>query len=150
VSARRRFRRIVAISISLVLFGLTGCKTSGHSNADAATTPSTTTTTIDSAPMTNAPAWCVTLDDPAVVALPDVLPRLLTDDSSAMAPKVHAAAAVLRSAATSAPGEPMKLLTDTADSLETAADHPSADSLQAVATAFASLSEGVQSACGFH
>lgn len=96
------------------------------------------------------PRWCRTLDDPAVTALPNILPQLLTKDASAAVPKVQAAATVMHKAAASAPAEPSELLTDAAGSLDAAASEKSATSLQAVSKAFTSLSKGVQSACGFH
>jgi len=74
----------------------------------------------------------------------------VTDQASAAAPKLQTAATVLRNAAASAPMQPRRLLTAAAGSLEAAADAKSAASLQAVATAFASLSKGVEGTCGFH
>jgi hypothetical protein len=90
------------------------------------------------------------LDKPKVTALADVLPELVTSHASAAAPKVRAAATVLRQAAASAPRGPGRLLTAAADSLDTAADARSAASLKTVGTAFTTLSKGVQGACGFH
>jgi hypothetical protein len=90
------------------------------------------------------------LDNPEVTALANVLPQLVTSQASTAAAKVHAAAAVLRHAAASAPAGPGQLLTAAAGSLDTAADAKSADSLQAVGAAFSSLSKGVQGTCGFH
>jgi triphosphoribosyl-dephospho-CoA synthetase len=103
----------------------------------------------EAAPKAGAPAWCRTIDSPTVTALADVLPQLVTDEAAAAAPKVHAAATVLRNAAASAAAESGRLLT-AADSLDAAADAKSATSLQVVGTAFTSLSKGVQSKCGFH
>jgi hypothetical protein len=133
----------------LALLGVAGCSSRASGGADARSTPSTIHATIDAAPKAGAPAWCRTLDDPAVTALADVLPQLLTNDASVAASKVHAAAAVMRKAAAVATAEPRLLLTDAANSLDAAASDKSVASLQAVSTSFGSLSKGVQSACGF-
>jgi hypothetical protein len=144
-----------ALIAGFALLGVAGCSrgVGGPVYSGTSAIPSSAQSTISTAnsePKSGAPAWCDKLDNPAVIALADVLPQLVTDQASAAAPKVHSAATVLRAAGASAPAQPRRLLADAAGSLEAAADAKSAASLQAVATAFASLSKGVQSACGFH
>jgi hypothetical protein len=144
-----------ALIAGLALLGAAGCSrnAAGSVSSKISAFPSGVQSTIsgaEAAPEPGAPGWCRTLDNPAVTALPSVLPQLVTNQASAVAPKVHAAAAVLRNAAASAPTGPGLLLTAAAGSLDTAADARSAASLQAVGTAFTSLSKGVQSTCGFH
>ena len=139
-----------AVIVGLVLLGFAGCSSRAADGAAAGSTPSTSHARSDAAPKAGAPAWCRTLDSPAVTALSDVLPQLVTKQASVAAPKVRGAAMVLRHAAASAPAGPGRLLTAAASSLDSAADAKSAASLQAVGTAFTSLSKGVQSACGFH
>ena len=103
-----------AVVVGLVLLGAAGCSGRATGGAVAGTTPTTAHAPIDAAPKAGAPAWCRTLDNPAVTALPDVLPQLLTGNASAAMPKVQAAATVIRNAAGSAPAEPGKLLADAA------------------------------------
>lgn len=154
-SACRRIAECALVA-GLALLGVTGCSqgtaggsvSSGVSSFPAAVPSSFSAA--EAAPKPGAPAWCGTLDNPAVTALPGVLPQLMTDKASAAVPKVRAAATVLRQAAASAPAGPGKLLTAAAGSLDTAAGARSAASLLAVGTAFTALSEGVQGACGFH
>jgi hypothetical protein len=153
----KAYRRVAgcALIAGLALPGAAGCSRAAAGGSAAATfvTPPVTPSTIsaaEAAPKPGAPAWCATLDNPAVTALDDVLPQLVTDKAADAAPKVRTAATVLRTAAASAPAQPRRLLTDAASSLDTAADAKSAATLQAVGTAFTSLSKGVQSTCGFH
>lgn len=154
----KAYRRIAerALIAGLALLGATGCSqgaTSGSVSSQASSFPSAVPSSISAAeavPKAGAPAWCGTLDSPAVTALSGVLPQLVGKQASAAVPKVRAAATVLRQAAASAPAEPGQLLTAAAGSLDTAADAKSAASLKAVGAAFTALSKGVQSACGFH
>lgn len=145
-----------ALIAGLALVAAAGCSqgsTGGSVPSEVSNFPSAVQSTISStvaAPKAGAPTWCGTLDSPAVTTLSGVLPQLVGKQASAAAPKVRAAATVLRQAAASAPAGPGQLLTAAADSLDTAADAKSAASLQAVGTAFTALSKGVQSACGFH
>lgn len=152
------YRRIAECSLitGLALLGIAGCS---RGAADAPVSPGvsalpsavqSTLSAAAAAPKTGAPAWCSTLDNPAVTGLADVLPQLVTGKAADAAPKVHAAATVLRNAAASAPAGPGLLLTAAASSLDTAADARSAAALQGVGTAFSSLSKGVQGTCGFH
>lgn len=144
-----------ALLAGLALLGAAGCSRGATGSASSTvfavpTPPPSTIAAADAAPKSGAPAWCRTVDSPSVTALVNVLPQLVTDKAAGAAPQVHAAATVLRNAAVSAPAGPKRLLTAAADSLDTAAGAKSAASLQAVGTAFASLSKGVQSTCGFH
>lgn len=140
----------------LALLGAASCSrgsAEGSAASGVSAIPSAVQSTIsavEAAPKPGAPAWCRTIDNPAVTTLSGVLPQLLTNQASAAAPKVRAAATVLRHASVSAPTGPGRLLTAAADSLDTAANAKSAASLQAVGTAFTALSNGVQSTCGFH
>lgn len=143
-----------ALIAGLVLPGTAGCSRAGESvSSGVSAFPSGVQATIsgaEAAPAAGAPGWCRTLDNPAVTALANVLPQLVTNQASAAVPKVHAAATVLRNAAASAPTGPGLLLNAAAGSLNTAADAKSPTSLQAVGRAFTSLGKGVQSTCGFH
>lgn len=144
-----------ALITGLALLGAAGCSrgAGGSVSSEASAIPSSapsTISTVNAAPKPGAPAWCSTLDNPAVIALANAVPELVTDQASTAAPKLQTAATVLRNAAASAPTQPKRLLTAAAGSLEAATDAKSAASLQAVATAFASLSKGVEGTCGFH
>jgi hypothetical protein len=157
---RRRIRKklmawgMAALALGGLAGGAAGCSrgVDGSVSSGTSAIPSAAPSTIsvaEAAPKAGAPVWCRTIDSPTVTALTDVLPQLVTDEAVAAAPKVHAAATVLRNAAASAAAESGRL-TATADSLDAAADAKSAKSLQAVGTAFTSLSKGVQDTCGFH
>ena len=92
-----------AVVVGLMLLGAAGCSGRATAGAFAGSTPTTAHAPIDAAPKAGAPAWCRTLDNPAVTALAGVLPQLLTGNASAALPKVQAAATVIRNAAGFAP-----------------------------------------------
>ncbi len=155
----KAYRKIAeyALAVSLALLAAAGCSrgasADGPASPAASSFPSAAQSSIpagEAAPKAGAPAWCGTLDSPAVTGLPGVLPQLVSKHASAAAPKVHAAAEILRHAAASAPAGPGQLLTVAAGSLDTAAGAKSAASLKDVATAFTALGKGVQGTCGFH